>query len=408
MDPVTHGITGALLGKAYFAGRDRSGSGRVAIFAATLGSVFPDVDIVGEIFARDPLAIARLHRGFTHSFFGLPVFAAALAWPTWWLTRWWCRRRGRDYPSASFLFLAYAAGIASHILLDAMTTFGTRIWNPFSRERVAWDLLFIIDFSLTAVVLLPQVAAWVHRERAGQTRRALEMWALLSLLALGVWEAARAAGFPFAPGVVAAASQVLAALFFLPAWGDWGVRVRRSSWCRAGVAAMLAYLAACGAAHHAALARVQAFAAANHVSVERIGALPIPPSLLDWGGLIRTPDGVYQAQFDLRDAQPPAFQFLPDTPPNRYIAAARALPDVGTYLWFARFPIIRYAQQGDRNIVDFSDWRFFSRSNQRPMPFTFRVILDANGDLLEEGWVGARRYLRREGNLPPASQTDSP
>jgi hypothetical protein len=161
-------------------------------------------------------------------------------------------------------------------------------------------------------------------------------------------------------------------------------------------------------AHHAALARVQAFAAANHLAVERIGALPIPPSLLDWGGLIRTTDGVYQSQFDLRDAQPPAFQFLPDSPPNRYIADARALPDVGTYLWFARFPTIRYAQLGDRNIVDFSDWRFFSRSNQRPMPFTFRVVLDANGRLLEEGWVGARRYLRRDGNLPPLPQTDSP
>jgi membrane-bound metal-dependent hydrolase YbcI (DUF457 family) len=404
MDPITHGITGALLGKAYFAGRDRAKSGRVAIFAATLGSVFPDVDVFAELFSRDPLAIARLHRGFTHSFFGLPVFATALGW----LTRWWCRRQGRECPSAGFLFLVYAAGIASHILLDAMTSFGTRIWNPFSRERVAWDLLFIIDFSLTAAVLLPQVAAWVYRERAGQIRRALGMWGLLSLLALGVWEAARAAGFPFAPVVVAAASLMFASLFFLPVWGGWGVRVRRSNWCRAGVIAMLVYIAACGVAHHAALARVQSFAAANRVAVERIGALPIPPSLLDWGGLIRTTDGVYQSQFDLRDAQPPAFQFLPDSPPNRYIADARALPDVGTYLWFARFPTIRYARQGDRNIVDFSDWRFFNRSDERPMPFTFRVVLDADGRLLEEDWVGARRYLRRAHDSPPVPQTDSP
>jgi hypothetical protein len=334
---------------------------------------------------------------------GLRVFAAALTG----LPRRWCRRRGRDCPSAGFLFLAYAAGIASHIVLDGMTTFGTRLWNPFSSERVAWDLLFIVDFSLTAVALLPQAAAWVHRERAGQTRRALGMWALLSLLALGVWEAARAAGFPFALGVVAAASLVFASLFLLPAWGDWGVRVRRSSWCRAGVAAMLAYVAACGVAHHAALARVQAFAAANHISVERIGALPIPPSLLDWGGLIRTTDGVYQSQFDLRDRRPLAFQFLADASPNRYVASARALPDVGTYLWFARFPTIRYAQQDGRNIVDFSDWRFFSRSNQRPMPFTFRVVLDADGRLLEESWVGARRYLRRRYSSP-APQTGSP
>jgi hypothetical protein len=81
---------------------------------------------------------------------------------------------------------------------------------------------------------------------------------------------------------------------------------------------------------------------------------------------------------------------------------------VGTYLWFARFPTIRYARQGDRNIVDFSDWRFFNRSDERPMPFTFRVVLDADGRLLEEDWVGARRYLRRAHDSPPVPQTDSP
>ena len=52
MDPVTHGITGALLGKGYFSKRH----GRVAIFAATLGAVFPDVDIIAEVVSRDPLA----------------------------------------------------------------------------------------------------------------------------------------------------------------------------------------------------------------------------------------------------------------------------------------------------------------------------------------------------------------
>ena len=52
MDPITHGIAGALLGKGYFAER----KGRVAIFAATLGAVFPDIDIVAEIV--DPGALA--------------------------------------------------------------------------------------------------------------------------------------------------------------------------------------------------------------------------------------------------------------------------------------------------------------------------------------------------------------
>ncbi len=60
MDPVTHGITGALLGKAFFSNRDKP-TRQVAVFAATLGAVFPDVDTVVDLVSRDPLAIVRYH-----------------------------------------------------------------------------------------------------------------------------------------------------------------------------------------------------------------------------------------------------------------------------------------------------------------------------------------------------------
>ena len=65
---------------------------------------------------------------------------------------------------------------------------------------------------------------------------------------------------------------------------------------------MLAYLFACSVAHHAALLRTKSFAATNNIPIDRIAALPLPPSLLDWGGVIRTTDGVYQSRFDLRDS----------------------------------------------------------------------------------------------------------
>ena len=115
----------------------------MAIFAATLGAVFPDVDVFIEAFSHDPLAIVKYHRGITHSFAGLPFFAAFLAW----LTRRIARRFGIETPSWLMLTLIYGVGIASHIVLDGMTSFGTRMWTPFSQERVSWDLLFIIDFT---------------------------------------------------------------------------------------------------------------------------------------------------------------------------------------------------------------------------------------------------------------------
>src|SRR5580693_1559048 len=146
MDPVTHGITGALLGKGYFSERH----GRVATFAAVLGAVIPDIDIVAELISRDPLAIVKYHRGITHSFVALPVFALLLGA----LTSWWMRKRQIESPPWGIIVLLYGAGIASHILLDGMTSFGTRMWTPISQKRVAWDLLFIIDFSFTAIILL--------------------------------------------------------------------------------------------------------------------------------------------------------------------------------------------------------------------------------------------------------------
>jgi inner membrane protein len=91
MDPVTHGITGALLSKGYFHER----YGRVATFSVVLGAVFPDVDVVAEIVSRDPLGIIKYHRAITHSFVALPFFAMLLGW----LTLWFCRKRGIEAPS---------------------------------------------------------------------------------------------------------------------------------------------------------------------------------------------------------------------------------------------------------------------------------------------------------------------
>jgi membrane-bound metal-dependent hydrolase YbcI (DUF457 family) len=393
MDPLTHGLTGALLGKGYFSERH----GHTAAFAVTLGAVFPDVDVVAEFFSRDPLSVIKYHRGFTHSFVGLPLFAAALAL----LTRWW-RRKDPQGPSWSILAVAYGVGIASHIFLDAMTSYGTQIWNPFSSDRTAWDLLFIIDFSLTAIVLLPQAAAWVYRRRENAASRAVGLWLLFTGLAAAVWALARATGFPFASWGVAGVSLILAALFFLPARREWGFRVRPSSWCRAGVYAMLGYIAACAVAHHEALARVKAFAAGNKVQVVRLAALPLPPTFLNWSAAILTPDGVFRSRFRLGSSQPAAYEFIADSPPDAFVAEALRLPDIQTYLWFARFPVIRTSREGDRHNVEFADLRFFGRRSQAPMPFTFRVVFDSDGRFLEEEWAENALGLHRKKQIAAA------
>jgi membrane-bound metal-dependent hydrolase YbcI (DUF457 family) len=421
MDPVTHGIAGALIGKAFFAndasaphlrGREvhphssaTASTARVAIFAATLGAVFPDADVFVDALSHDPLGIARYHRGFTHSFVGLPIFALALAWLTRLFFRWYSARRGRKHadwtpPSFALLFVIYAAGIASHILLDALTNFGTRIFNPFSKDRVAWDCLFIIDFVFTALLLVPQLAAWAHRRREACQKRAAATWTFLTILALGAWSLARAAQFPFSFGAVIFASAIFAAALSLPIQHRNGAPFSRTAWCRAGFALSCAYILATGIAHHAAISRVRAFAAQNRVSAQNIGAMPMPLSFLRWNGVILTRAGVYQSFFSL--GGPAAqFKFWRSSPPNRYTQEALMLEPVRTYLWYARFPVTHFTSGGGEYFVWYSDLRYFTGEG-RPTPFTFYVSFDSDGEMLKYGWV------RTEDQLGAATSSDAP
>jgi len=390
MDPITHGIAGALIGKGFFAERE----GKVAIFAATLGAIFPDVDVFAvifvEIFSNDRLATIKMHRGFTHSFVGLPLFALALAW----LTRWYCGRRGWRAPSFWMLTLIYGVGILSHILFDAATSYGTRLWNPFSSERVAWDFVFIIDFVFTAIALVPQVAAWVFSDSEKGSVRAGSMWLLFNVGAVGVWWLCRWVGFAFHVWILLVVAAVLAAIFLLPLAGYRGFRISRARWCQVGTLVLVAYIGACALAHDVALARVRDYAERQHLDVLGMAAIPSPPSLLDWSGKIRTADGIYQARFDLRQPAPEWFQFLADSPPDPYIDAAMKLSDVQVYLWFARFPVIRSRLAGSEHVVELADSRFMERGQRLPAPFRFQLYFDADGKLVEEDWAEGTAGMR--------------
>jgi membrane-bound metal-dependent hydrolase YbcI (DUF457 family) len=401
MDTVTHGIAGALLGKGLFSKRQA----RVATFAATLGAVFPDSDVVAEIVSRDPLGIIKYHRAITHSFIAMPFFAAIFAWLTPpavnFLKRRYPKFRDLESPSWAMLLLIYTVGIASHILLDGMTSFGTRMWYPLSNRRVAWDLLFIIDFTFTSLVLLPQIVAWIYKDPAKSRGRAVRMWIVFTLGALVAWALTLGAGYPFNLWIVGIISALLALLFFAPARGGWGFRVTRAEWCLAGIVVTIAYLFACSIAHHAAMLRVRAFADENHIVVDRMGALPIPPSPLDWGDAIRSPDGLYTSQFDLRSPNSTGFRFTPDSPPDPYIARAFRLPNVRLYWQFARFPsIVSFAENGE-HIVELGENRFSDGRRRGPQPFTYQVAFDEGGHVIEEGWLTNGILQRRMRQLVP-------
>jgi membrane-bound metal-dependent hydrolase YbcI (DUF457 family) len=403
MDTITHGIAGALIGKALFRGDDMITSrpmnrGRIITWSLMLGAIFPDSDVFRDMFSKNDLLIVTWHRSITHSLICLPVFALVLAGLTHRFSRW----RNWDAPSFAALTGIYAAGILSHILLDLVTSFGTMVWSPLQWSRPAWDLIFIVDFTLSAILLVPQILAWGYAKREGLQGRALGSWIGSVIGALAVAGVARFVGAPISIAAILAIVVILAALFLLPAIRGWGLRVRHTTWNVVGVIAALAYLALAAYNHHAALVHVREFAALEHLDVQAIGALPLPPSLWHWDGLVLTPRGVYETRMDLSGppeqlqaeasnlaaaAFPLEYRFYPDAPANSYIASAKRLPEVQTVLWFSRFPVTRFHKEGDEAIVEISDLRFPHVRPDRPASFTYRVRFGADGNVLSQGWV---------------------
>jgi membrane-bound metal-dependent hydrolase YbcI (DUF457 family) len=395
MDTITHGIAGALIGKAVFRGEDLFLShpmnrGRIVTWSLMLGAIFPDSDVIRDFLSSDKLLILTWHRSITHSLILLPLWALLLAG----ITR--AISRGRKWEAPSFAALAaiYGVGILSHILLDLVTSFGTMIWSPFEWSRPAWDLLFIVDFTLAAILLVPQWLAWVYAQAEKMKNRAVGMWLVFLPAPLLIAKIGEMAGAPISGRFVLSAMIIFAAAFLLPSLFGLGLKMQYQKWNRAGFAAALTYVALTFLAHRAALARIQKFAALDHLQVDSLGALPLPPSLWRWDGLVRTERGVYELRMDLSER--PAsdgellaleHRYYPDAFPNSYTEAAKRLPEVQKVLWFARFPVTRFHREGSQAIVEISDLRFPRRPSRRPPSFTYGVRFDSAGNVVSQGWV---------------------
>lgn len=421
MDTITHGIAGALIGKSLFKGDDLfamrpMNRQRIVSWSLMLGAIFPDADTFRDMFSHNEMLMITWHRSITHSALALPVFALLLAALTRWIARW----RKWDAPSFAALTGIYAVGILSHILLDLVTSFGTMVWSPWKWSRPAWDLIFIVDFTFTGILLVPQILAWAQERPERSRRRALVSLAIFMLAVFAVQAIGNAVGAPISPATVFIFDAILAGLFLLPLRrkpngrqsdpheenklagaedSSRGKGYRRRN--QVGLAVACAYVGLAVIAHSYALDRVKNFASIEKLEVLSLGALPFPPSLWKWDGLVRTPRGVYELRVDLTDKSPfnaaaPAdaaeraaveYRFYPEAYPNVYIEAARELPEVQKVLWFDRFPVTRFHEESGEQVVEFSDMRFPQIGRRRTPSFTYRVRFGPGGNVLSQGWA---------------------
>jgi inner membrane protein len=169
LEPVTHFLFGACLGRA---GLNRKTA--LATLTTTLAAEAPDLDVFGGFRGRT-FGFAH-HRGFTHSFLGVPLDAVVVVGFVYLV--WRLRRRTTKNPNLpprwGLLFLYACLAALSHILLDFTNNYGVRPFWPFSERWYSWDIVFIVEPVMLVLMILglavPSLFALIDREIGSRPR----------------------------------------------------------------------------------------------------------------------------------------------------------------------------------------------------------------------------------------------
>jgi inner membrane protein len=194
MEPVTHFLTGACIGRAGF-----NRTTAYATLAAVLAAEAADLDILWSF--AGPVEGMRHHRGITHTFWAVPVVAGVVASFVWLLDRWQAKRRKSEGGNAQqpihwgWLYFTACIAALSHLLLDWTNNYGLRPFFPFSPHWYAGSFMFIAEPVIWAMLLLALFMPWVlglaDREigaRKQQFRgRGWAIFALCGWVVLGCW-----------------------------------------------------------------------------------------------------------------------------------------------------------------------------------------------------------------------------
>jgi len=146
----------------------------LATATLTLAAEAADLDVLSR-FGGSAFGLNH-HRGFTHSFLGVPLVAAVVVGFIYLLWRLRGRKiRNPNLPPRWGLLFAYAcvAGL-SHILLDFTNNYGVRAFWPFSERWVSWDIVFIADpvllVVLTLGLILPALFSLINEEIGARSK----------------------------------------------------------------------------------------------------------------------------------------------------------------------------------------------------------------------------------------------
>jgi inner membrane protein len=339
MEPVTHFLTGACIGRAGF-----NRTTGYATLMMTLAAEFPDIDMLWGI--KGPVEELAHHRGITHSFIGAPLDSAIVLAIVYGVHR-WRMHRGKEpliAPRWGMLFLFGILATLSHILLDFTNNYGVRPLLPFNWRWYSWDIVFIIEPVLLLVLflglVLPSIFSLVGGEIGARKEKFRGRWCAVCALIAVV--------------------------------GLWWIRDYQ---------------------HRKAVTLLTSSDYRGEV-VARAAAMPYPLNPFVWEGIIETQSFYAKIPIDLRstslDPQDRAKMFY--KPAETAITLAAKKSRLGrAYLDWSRFPLIDTEPPSppDQDYdVHFRDLRFdyspvnFGQQNPRRTPLSADVFVNRRGEVV--------------------------
>jgi inner membrane protein len=147
MDLLTQGLLGATMAQAGAKHQET----RVATGIGFFSGIAADADILIHS-ENDPLLNIEFHRHFTHSLFFVPLGALIVAVLLWLFLR--------KRLSFARLYLYAFLGYCLSGVLDAFTSYGTNLLWPVNDERVAFNIISVLDPVFTLILLIAAIVAF--------------------------------------------------------------------------------------------------------------------------------------------------------------------------------------------------------------------------------------------------------
>ncbi|HKD85946.1 MAG TPA: metal-dependent hydrolase [Terriglobales bacterium] len=345
MDPVTHLLTGACMGRAGF-----NRKSALATVTMVLAAEAADIDVVWGL--KGSIPALQHHRGITHSFVGVPFIAAAIVGAVYLGHRIRWHRSAKSVSSPGdppirwgFLYFCALLAALSHLLLDYTTAYGIRLFEPFDYRWYSWDIVSIIEplmlLALIGGLTVPAFLGLISREVGARSK-----------------------------GPRGRAAAIIALIMVAVIWGVRDYQHRRA------LNAMNSFLY-------------------NNTDPIRLAAYPYMINPFRWHGVVETRDFFESVPVNSLtpdvDSEHGILYYKPVETPA--ISAAKASYLGRVYLDWAAFPFVR--QQNLTSdpagyLEEFQDLRYTYPSTVGKPPLSGFVLLNDELRILEQGMNSSR------------------